>query len=402
MPRTWKIALAVLASVVSLMCLPRTASAYPWMIRHEYVNCTTCHADPSGGGLLRAYGRAQGEITLRTPYGRDPEADPGTVGDFLWGAVGVPDSLLLGGSARSLFLRRMPEAGPASNRYILMQADLLGELTVDRFRVNASVGFVHEGAFNASITRGVENRMISRLHWLGLDLGEDKQFLLRAGRMNLPFGVRSVEHTMWVRSETRTDINAAQQHGVALAWNTEKIRAEVMAIAGNFQISPPRYWAPGYAGYFEYAFLPKLAAGVSSMVTRADRDLGTPQPALRGAHGAFARYSPVTWLVLTSEVDFLHASYGAAGALPGRSPTGLASMLTADFMPMQGLHMGPTLEVMNRSVATDQTSFGVWGTVWWFFAPHADVRVDVIHQSMGTPAGSVGLTSLLGQLHVYL
>ncbi len=32
--------------------------AFPEMIRHGYINCTTCHVSPSGGGLLTAYGRS--------------------------------------------------------------------------------------------------------------------------------------------------------------------------------------------------------------------------------------------------------------------------------------------------------------------------------------------------------
>lgn len=60
------------------------------------------------------------------------------------------------------------------------------------------------GANGAAITRG-SAKLISRLYWLGVD----RPFLLRAGRTNLPFGGRQVEHTMWVRSSTRTNTNDA-------------------------------------------------------------------------------------------------------------------------------------------------------------------------------------------------
>src|SRR4051812_21873295 len=45
------------------------ADAYPWMIRHEYTGCAICHGDPTGGGVLTPYGRAQGDLLLRTHYG---------------------------------------------------------------------------------------------------------------------------------------------------------------------------------------------------------------------------------------------------------------------------------------------------------------------------------------------
>jgi hypothetical protein len=46
----------------------REAYAYPWMARHEYFGCATCHSDPSGGGLLTRYGRAQDELLLTMRY----------------------------------------------------------------------------------------------------------------------------------------------------------------------------------------------------------------------------------------------------------------------------------------------------------------------------------------------
>src|SRR5262245_53860375 len=47
------------------------ALAYPWMIRHGYGGCVTCHTDPSGGELLTPYGRVQGDLILRMRYGHD-------------------------------------------------------------------------------------------------------------------------------------------------------------------------------------------------------------------------------------------------------------------------------------------------------------------------------------------
>src|SRR5262249_32889809 len=147
--------------------------------------------------------------------------------------------------------------------------------------------------------------IVSRTHWIGVDIGEDKQWLLRAGRVNLPFGIRNIEHTMWVRSETRTNINDDQQHGVALSYNKDAIRTQIMAIAGNFQISPAAYRELGYAGYFEYAFVPQLAAGVSSQIVHTDRDVLLGTAAWRQGHGLFGRWSPFRPLVIMAEGDYL-------------------------------------------------------------------------------------------------
>src|SRR5262249_52137057 len=106
----------------ALAALPvSNAQAYPWMIRHEYTGCMPCHADPSGGGILTAYGRAQGEILLSMRYGKSAEEDPGPGGEFLWGLVKLPPEFLLEPTFRSAYLnsRLLPSNGaPVDSRYI--------------------------------------------------------------------------------------------------------------------------------------------------------------------------------------------------------------------------------------------------------------------------------------------
>jgi hypothetical protein len=65
--------LVIVALFVAL--LPSRAHAYPWMIKHGYSGCPVCHADPSGGELLTAYGRAQSELLLRMHYGKSKSGD---------------------------------------------------------------------------------------------------------------------------------------------------------------------------------------------------------------------------------------------------------------------------------------------------------------------------------------
>ena len=68
-PGAASVALTYLLLLAGALLLPRSAQAYPWMIRHDYTGCATCHVDPSGGGVLTAYGSAQGDMLLRTRYG---------------------------------------------------------------------------------------------------------------------------------------------------------------------------------------------------------------------------------------------------------------------------------------------------------------------------------------------
>lgn len=376
--------------------------AYPWMIRHGYAGCATCHADPSGGGLLTAYGRSQSEILLRTHY-RESDDGSGRAGEFLFGALPTPDPLLVGGDLRLMEMRITPQHGAAQNRFVFMQADLAAQVTVGRFRVNGSLGYADKGALPAAITRGKDHNLVSRTHWIGVDLDEDKKYLLRAGRLNLPFGLRVVEHTLWVRSVTRTDLNQSQQHGAAISYTGEGWRGELMVIAGNFQVSPDRYRDRGYAGFAEIAAGERAGVGMSSTIVHANADVLMMTPAWRHAHGLLARWAPWAPLVLMSEWDMLLLSQPPTASAGAHNALGYAGMLQADLEVVQGLHVMATGESYAAEPKKTAPSYGVWGSVAWFFAPHADLRGDAIWQTLAAGGGQrVGVAVFLAQLHVFL
>jgi hypothetical protein len=383
------------------------ALAYPWMIRHGYTGCNTCHADPSGGGLLTPYGRAQGELLLRTRYGSETKAeDPGAVANFLFGAVTLPDSLLLGADVRAAELDVMTPGSPATTQWIWMQADVEGQWTVaDRVHFNGSLGYVPQGDLPASLTPWPADNIISRVHWVGADLDADKEWTLRAGRMNVPFGIRSIEHTYWVRTATGTDIDATQEDGLALAFNTPGLRGEAMLIAGNLQVSPADYRQRGYSAYLEWTPYERLALGASSLVTHADRDITLQTPAWRQAHGAFARWSPWGPLVVSTEWDATVVSQPPTATRAAQSTVGVAGMLNLDLEPLQGLHVGATGEILDSSVSGSArlpAAYGAWCTVWWFFAPRLDLRGDFVAQSLPAGPTRTSIEMLLAQIHAYL
>jgi hypothetical protein len=389
------------------------AHAYAWMIRHEYASCAVCHADPSGGSLLTPYGRAQGEILLRSQYGANVE-EPGRVKDFLWGAFSLPDDkLLLGGDVRDAILRTTTGSGASAvtnTQFLPMQADLEGQLTLGGVRANASFGYEHDGALEAQVTDRAEDNLVSRVYWLGIDFGEDKAWLLRAGRVNLPFGIRQIEHTFFVRASTRTDTNDAQEDGVALAYTGNKVRGELMGIIGNYQLRPDAYRERGYSGLVEWAPATRVALGVSSLMTYAA--LPNPElpfspplaaaPLLRQAHGVFARVAPWKPVVALVELDALINDQPNA---PGSRPLteGWAGLCQFDIEPLQGLHAILAAEGTTDPVLHGGTSVSGWFGAAWFFGAHADLRVDEIIQRLaaGTPS-SISAMSLLAQIHLYL
>lgn len=384
------------------------AEAYPWMIRHDYTGCAMCHSDPSGGGLLTEYGRGLSEVVLRTRYTKSKEGaeeEAGTLGNFAFGVVPLPEQLQLGGSYRGLYYTYKAEGAPQwKDKLLHMQADLRAHVKISRFRAYGSIGYMPEQAFAAAITHAPEHNIVSREHWLGVDLGEDNEFLLRAGRMYIPFGIRNIEHVFWQRMLTRTDINDTQQHGVAFAYSGAKVRGELMLIAGNFQVNPDAFRERGYAGYLELAAAERLALGIQSLFASASKDAygmavtraGLPDGLSRHAHGVFGRYSPVRPLVLSLDADFIayaprstDTSYGYTGTFQ------------ADVEPLQGVHLIGTAEAMRYGGTVTDTAG--WLSAQWFFLPHADVRADLARKStifMNPTRPTV--TEFMAQIHFYL
>lgn len=367
------------------------AFAYAWMIRHGYTGCVTCHSDPSGAGLLTPYGRAQSDLLLRTQYGSDKPEEAAATSGTAWGLISPPDWLLLGGQFRTLNMFLKPQGQNWTRSMVLMQADLAAEVRIGGFRANGSIGVLQSSASRASLFGNV----VSREHWVGYAFDDDA-FLLRAGRINLPFGLRIIEHTMFVRQNTRTDINDTQQHGVAFAYSGQLIRGEFMGILGNYQLSPDAYRERGYSGYVEISPASRVAVGLSSLVTHAQKDYVFQTADTRQAHGVFTRLAPWPALVLMAEADLVvHGLNGAPNMV------GYASLLEADVEPIQGVHFIGAAESAKQRAGEGQ-SWALWGGVGWFFLPHVDVRFDAMRRSDVAGTDRFNSTALLAQLHVFL
>jgi hypothetical protein len=392
----WALALAV-GLAVSLISWE--ASAYTWMIARGYTNCAQCHTDPSGGGNLTRYGRALGSVALSTHWG-EREPDPSR-GMFLWGTADLPKSLELGGDVRVLRMIRKIEGRKSSAETVFMQADLEAALSVGRFVAAGSVGYAHEGALGAAITRDTRPNLVSRQHWVGYGLDDDRRWLLRAGRMNLPFGLRVTEHTYWVRNLSRTDINDDQQHGVSLAYSGERTRGELMTILGNYQLRPDELRERGYSGFLEWMATRRLGLGVSSLATHRAVDARTQEPAWRHAHGAFGRWHVAKrpGLVLMSEWNYLIES-----ARNSPRTEGVTGLTVLDLEAVQGLHLSTSQEFTTVGFGSKRLSHSQWLSAVWFFLPQLDTRLDLVRQSIAVPGGGewAQAYAALLQLHVAL
>jgi hypothetical protein len=403
---------AFVVGLLAVVAWPDRAEAYPWMIRHEYNNCIACHTDPSGGGLLTPFGRAQSQVLISTKYSSE-EVNPGKFIYFA-GFLETPPSVFLGAWFRTGYISRNTDAQgetPATSQgdLVAMRYDFQAQVNVDKVKFNVSLGISPRNeaagqAQSAFVTRRLnaqngllkEVQVVSREHWVGYEVSDAIMF--RAGRINLPFGLRNFEHNSWVRTSTRTDYNQGQQHGITASYGDEHVRGEVMAILGNYQIAPDAYRERGYSGYVEFAIGQYQALGFSSLMTYASSDLAKGTSLFRQAHGPYTRYTIFKPLVILAEVDLLANSFKDT-----KTYTGWTGFLQADVEPIQGVHFMGTGEFLRSGLndfGDERTNFGLWGSAWWFPVPHLDVRVDAIRRF--GPAPFLGTTTYLAQLHVYL
>ncbi|MEN0067325.1 MAG: hypothetical protein AAGA48_34665 [Myxococcota bacterium] len=373
------------------------AQAYPWMIQHQYNTCSQCHVDPSGGSAMTAYGRAQTEALLRSDYGK-PVEDPGKIKDFAFGVVKLPKEVIAQVDVRGLLIPQ-----PGNTRFLLMQSDLRGGVQTDKFIAYGSFGIVSEGALSARVidadqTANAVVVPVARDYWVGFR--PTRSLTIRAGRINLPFGIRGDDHIRFTRAVTRTTTNADQQLGVSTAFETRKVRGEVMAVAGNLQVSPDAFRERGYSGLVGWAPVKEVELGLSSLVLGSRNDILTLTRTTRQAHGVFVRASPVEKLALLAEADVLVTGSGS-GIARTTSP-GFLLDAQADWEAVRGLHLKAGGEFCDASTSEEGSLGRGWGAVQWFFAPHVNLRVDAMYGPVNCVIGSRVGGIALAQIHAFL
>ncbi|HWO08391.1 MAG TPA: hypothetical protein VNN80_02895 [Polyangiaceae bacterium] len=386
--------LALWLLVLAVQLVARPAHAYSWMIRHGYAECGGCHVDPMGGETLTGMGRVMAESLLAQHWSEPLPSDRAKL------AFGItePDAVNLGGSFRLLSVSNL-----TTDRTVVipMQADVYGAAFLDRFTIGLSLGVSrasdrYEHASKARLIGDVEGEgvlLVSRNHWVGYSLSDN--VMLRAGRMNLPFGIRNPEHTAWVRSETLTDRESDQLDGVAVTYRQGPFRGELMLALGNLQVWDAAFQQRGYSAYGELLLARRLALGASSLVLRAPRELNVDQGAVsHQAHGLTLRYCPWTPIVLLAEANVLKNTHAGWGYV---------AMGTLDVEPLRGVHLAVARELLDRGeadtggpAAGDGTQRdGTWWTLNWFFAPHMDARLDFVQRAQRADM-------IQAQLHLFL
>lgn len=262
---------------------PVFASAFPENIRHGYINCTSCHVSPNGGGALTAYGRELSREAMST-WGEEGEQR------WLY-AVSQPESLALGGDVRSAWAYR-DDPRVRQGKWYFMQADVEGYVNLlsgskQQLWIGGSGGFEKK---NQDVDR---YDPISRRHWINWRPSDELSF--RAGKFQAQTGLNIADHIAFIRQDLgRTP--GSETYNVEATWIGEHWTGFATAVFGRPD-DPSIGAEKGFALSGGYALGERARIGVSAY--RGENDA-----LARHQAGPFAMLGLTERLFLLSELDW--------------------------------------------------------------------------------------------------
>lgn len=280
-----------------LLLISHQAQAFPEMVRHNYVNCTTCHVSPAGGGLMTPYGRSMSkEILSRWSYEGEE--------NILHGAI-QKESLLqwlngsrevgfnVGGDVRYLQTYRdnnFVEEG----KFFPMQRDLEGAFRFYNLTVVAGYGIQYKPG---------EDEFDSRRSYVMYQLLESVS--VRAGRFLPIYSLMIADHYTSIK------------RGLGFDQGRERDTAEInythdqWSVSASFSKSPKStvdaLEEEAASVQVNYAIADKYKVGVSYWNGKFD----SSRRQILGVHGIWGFTHD--WYML-SEIDYQELDFNAAGA----------------------------------------------------------------------------------------
>jgi hypothetical protein len=366
----------------------RPAAAYPqWQLTTGSVRCNECHYAPGGGGLITSYGRDAVGDQLSTFEGD---------GNLLHGRVTPPRWLAVGADLRYAFVANgVQDSNGAMVATFPMQADATARVAIPRgFSVLATVGV-------RGITRDPDvdvtgqefqplsaSRFVSREHYV-MWQPEVQGHYVRLGRFYAPYGLRFLEHVLYVRRDLGFD-HLRETYNLSAGYVYQKWELHVTAFAPDF-VRHMGSEEKGLAGYYERRLLDDKLA-LAGQARLADAPGGTRL--IWGGLGKF-NLEPLRTLFL-AELDAVHLWFDASGVGARTQLVGIAGLAV---LPVRGV-------IATLLAERNQIDVSVRGAAWtattalvnWFPYPHVELQV------MGRlqfPAGGDIAKTLFTQLHYF-
>jgi hypothetical protein len=359
---------------ILLVLLAGTAHAYPqFQLSTGAERCITCHFSPAGGGLINDYGRDEAGSSISR----------GGDGRFAHGAWTPPSWLQLGADLRLAgFLKlRTPDVEPAA---FPMQTDVYVRAGTERFSATITLGSRPTRPPSPPLVE----RLASREHYVMYERGDS---YVRAGRFFPIFGVRSQDHTAYVRRHLGFYI-LEEPYGIGGGHYGDSWEAHASAFVPRpVDFLGSGIKASGATAYVEKRFLEDTAAlAAQTRIALSDADTR----ATLGVVGK--RFFPDAKLMLLGELDLQRQSFTDIAAPRYQ----LAGYLGASTFVAQGWMAGAAVHHWHPDLRLHSARDAFEINVQYF--PRAHVELHLLVRASGE--GDFDTPSLLSflQLHYYL
>lgn len=358
-----------------LVLVSSTAYAYPqFQLSMDTDRCVTCHFSPAGGGLLNDYGRDEAGSTISR----------GGDGRFLHGIWDPPDWFELGADFRLVGLGRFrePDVDPA---VFPMQTDLYIRAGTEHYSFAMTLGTRSTRAPSPPI----QERLTSREHYLMYE--RDSGTYVRAGRFFPIYGIRSQDHTSFVRRYLGFS-TLEEPYGVAAGMLDTAWEAHISAfIPRPVDFLGAGVKASGIAGYYERRLMNDTAAIAGQF------RIGVSGDDTRVAFGVVGkRYLTEAKLMVLAELDLQRQSFADVDGTRWQ----LASYVGASTFVARGWMVGGALHHWSPDITLRSARDAAEVNVQYF--PKAHFELHFITRASGE--GDFEEPSLLAmlQLHYYL
>lgn len=255
--------------LIIFLCLPSLAEAYPSYISKGYTNCGSCHYSPIGGGMTNSYGSAAQSATFPDTIHSESiqkfrermtkndvtgyKEDDGKTKELQWDAGLDARALLLLANTGS----GEDDGGSGGGKqayFFPMLFEVAGVLAYGPWITYGSVTPRRAGASQTP------DSIFSREHWVGYKLNESS--MIRSGRLVLPFGIRSPDHTLYTREDFGFD-KWDQSYGMEWDFSSERWMVSAAGFAGDLILDPTDRQQRGGVASIAYNFPGKATIGVS-------------------------------------------------------------------------------------------------------------------------------------------
>ncbi len=341
--------------------IPHAAHAFPEMIRHGYVNCTTCHISPNGGGVLNDYGRGLSKELLATWKSEDESSTEHLAAYGALEHTSVQKWLKLGGDVRSLYLY---QNNPyfTEGQTMVMQGNVEAAVVLSPVTVAGTLDYQN----NSNLTS--LSKFSSSSHYALYNVTDE--FSVRVGKFIPAYGINTADHV----SLTRTGIHEGQffeSYNAELSYLTDRYSVFVTGIVDR----PATFGLESESGAAvqgSYSFSETNKIGLNVLLGNSDHQS-------RVLAGGFGLIGITQRLMFMTEFDVQQVS---PSAMPRYS--GFLSTQKASYELWDGIWGFAVQEYGITQFAVPLTQSQVYGIGFQFF-PRTHFELNVSWEKILSP-----------------